>query len=86
VAVDGVSRDNCEQCADLLAAARDARVRLHHAADEEQATRRAYEDHEATHGWKAPRKWDDAPPVAVTWQGPKGVTYTFAPDPTEETP
>ena len=62
-----MSRDNCEQCHDLAAAARDARVRLNHAADEEQAHRRAFEDHEATHGWKAPRRWDDGARVTYTY-------------------
>ena len=76
-----MTRDNCDACTDLLAAARDARVRLHHAADEEQARRRAYEDHEATHGWQPMRRWEDAPPVAVTWQSGEGVSYTFAPGP-----
>jgi hypothetical protein len=62
-----MSRDNCEDCADLIAAARDARARRLLAEEDVLATQRAYEDHEATHGWKAPRKWDDGARVAYTY-------------------
>jgi hypothetical protein len=50
--------------------------------DDEQATRRAYEDHEAaTHRIQPPRAWEPAPAVAVTWSSSDGVSYTFAPPP-----
>ena len=76
-----MTRDNCEACADLRAAARDARARRLAVEEDVIATQRAYEDHEATHGWKPMRRWEDAPPVAVTWQNHEGVSYTFAPGP-----
>lgn len=73
---------DCPTCHRLKAAARDALTRLHHAMDDEQATRRAYEDHEASaHRIQPPRAWEPAPAVAVAWQSGDGVSYTFAPAP-----
>ena len=73
---------DCPDCTRLRAAQRDARQRLHHAADDEQATRRAYHAHEAdAHPIAAPAPWTPDPPVAVIGMDSTGVTYTFAPAP-----
>ena len=73
---------DCADCADLIAATRDARVRRLHAEDDVIATQRAYENHEAAaHRIQPPRAWEPAPRVAVAWQNSDGVSYTFAPDP-----
>lgn len=49
---------DCPTCARLRADNRDARVRLLHAMDDDEATLRAFEDHErAAHPIRAPRRW-----------------------------
>ena len=73
---------DCPDCDRLRHDAWSARVRLREAADDEQATRRAYHDHEAdAHPIAAPAPWTPDPPVAVIGMDSTGVTYTFAPAP-----
>lgn len=52
---------DCPTCARLRADNRDARVRLLHAMDDDEATLRAFEDHErAAHPIRAMRRWEPA--------------------------